>query len=177
MKNRDFRLLILSALTMVIGLAFLTMPVCGQVQNHLILKKKGYINKMHFLAGDPIQFVREGNKFAEEGYIDGIGTDFIVISGFELPISKISTLIRYRTGFSFDTSGKLLMIAAPGYLLIGVINELFRGANILPTKTNLIVAGSLLASGAIFTTFQVRKYRIGKKFTLKIVQSDPSLNR
>jgi ABC-type transport system involved in cytochrome c biogenesis ATPase subunit len=82
-----------------------------------------------------------------------------------------------RTGFSFDTSGKLLMIAAPGYLLVGVINELFRGANVLPTKTNLIVAGSLLASGAIFTTFQVRKYRIGKKFTLKIVQSDPSLNR
>jgi hypothetical protein len=177
MQSQTFKSVVLAGLAVVIGLAFLPMPATGQIENHLILKKNGYLNKLHFLAGDPITFIREGNKYQEESYIQGIGTDFILISGQEIPISKISYLIRYRTGFNFVGSGKALMVAAPGYLLIGVINALFQGISPVPTPANLVVAGSLLTAGLIFPAFQLRKYPIGKKFTLKIVQSDPALNR
>lgn len=167
----------LARLVVIIGLAFLSVPVCGQIDNHLILKKNGYLNKVHFFTGDPITFIREGNKYAEESYIEGIGTEFIIISGQVIPINKITYLIRYRTGFNFAASGKALMIASPGYLVIGAINALFQGISPVPTGTNLIVAGVLLTAGAIFPAFQIHKYPIGKKFTLKIVQSDPALNR
>lgn len=175
---------ILFSLALVLGLGFLSASVQGQIENHLILKKKGYINKMHFLSGDPITFVRQGNDFREETYIQGIGSDFIIVSGRELPIRNISSVEKYRSGFNFKASGKALMIAAPGYLVIGAINELFHQRDtgwdmkkMVPDKRNLIVAGSLLAIGAILPAFQVRNYPIGKNFTLRIVQSDPAFNR
>jgi len=171
-------------LAAVIGLALLTLPVCGQIENHLILKKRNYLNKLHFFTGDPITFIREGNNFSEEYYIQGIGTDFIIVSGQTVPVSKITCLVHYRKGFNFKSSGKALMIAAPGYLVIGVINELFHQRNtgrnasgLLPTPTNWIVAGSLLTTGLALPMFQVRKYHLGKKFNLRIVESDPALNR
>jgi len=131
-----------------------------------------------------ISFIREGNDFSEEYYIQGIGTDFILVAGQEVPIAQIKTVVRYRTGFNFKGSGKALQIAAPAYLVIGAVNGLFhqRGnkfnaADLVPTKGNLIVSGSLLTAGLILPTFQIRKYHLHKKFMLKIVQSDPALNR
>jgi hypothetical protein len=177
MQSKNFTPLFLAGLAVLIGLAFLPIPVSGQVENHLILKKNGYVNKLHFLTGDPITFIREGNKYPEESYLEGIGIDFIVVSGQVIPINQISYLIRYRTGFNFVVSGKALMVAAPGYLVIGAINALLHGDSPKPSVTNLVVAGVLLTAGVIFPKFQVRKYPIGKKFTLKIVQSDPALNR
>lgn len=177
MESKDFKSAFLSRLAVVIGLVLLSIPVCGQIENHLILKKNGYLNKVHFFTGDPITFIREGNKYPEESYIGGIGTDFIIVSGQVVPINKITFLIRHRTGFNFAASGKALMIASPGYLVIGAINALFQGISPVPTAANLIVAGVLLTTGAIFPAFQVRKYPLGKKFTLKIVQSDPAFNR
>ncbi|MFA5815037.1 MAG: hypothetical protein WC865_05405 [Bacteroidales bacterium] len=113
MQAKNFTSVFLAGLVVLIGLAFLPMPVSGQIENHLILKKNGYLNKLHFLTGDPITFLREGNKYPEESYIQGIGTDFIVISGQVIPINKITFLIWYRTGFNFAGSGKALMIASP----------------------------------------------------------------
>lgn len=184
MKADHFTSRFLAGLAVAIGLAFLPVTVSGQVENHLILKKNGYVNKMHFFTGDPITFIRKGNKYPEESYLGGIGIDFIIVSGEVIPVSQISHLIRYRNGFNFEGSGKALMIAAPGYLVIGAVNELFqhRGkglkvSDLTPTVSNLVVAGVLITAGAIFPKFQVRKYHIGKKFTLRVVQSDPRLIR
>jgi hypothetical protein len=155
-----------------LSLILLAFPLAGQPENHLILKKHGYRNKLHFLAGDPITFIRSGNNYAEESWIQGIGTDYIIVSGEEIAIRDISVVIHHRTGFNFSASGKALMIASPGYLLIGAVNALFQGISPVPTLPNLIVAGSLLTSGLIMPTFQVRKFKLGRKFTLKIVQSE-----
>lgn len=184
MEAKNCTSAILAGMAIVIGLAFLPMMVSGQTENHLILKKRGYLDKLHFLTGDPITIIREENAYAEEFYIQGIGTDYIQVGGQEIPINKIACVVQVRNGFNFEGSGKILMIAAPGYLVIGVINELFhqRGSGfnasaLVPSGNNLIVAGSLLTAGLILPRFQVRKYHLGKKFTLKIVQSDPALNR
>jgi hypothetical protein len=154
-----------------------SIPVCGQIENHMILRKNGFRNKVHFLTGDPITLIREGNNYTEEYYIQGIGTDCIIIGGDEVPIRNISHIYRFRNGFNFNASGKTLMIAAPGYLLIGVVNALFQGISPVPTKTNLIVGGSLLTAGAILPSFQIKKYHLGKRYSLAIVQSDPALNK
>ncbi|MCX6224228.1 MAG: hypothetical protein NTV01_05680 [Bacteroidia bacterium] len=153
MKTKNFKSEFLSRLALLIVLASLSIPVSGQIENHLILKKNGYRNKVHFLTGDPI-------------------------------IDKIDYLVKYRKSFNFRATGKALMIAAPGYLVIGAINEIFhqrgsglKASELVPSRTNLIVAGSLLAVGLILPSLQVRKYPLGKKFTLRIVQSDPALNR
>ena len=169
--------LIRAGLVILIASAAIAGPASGQIANHLILLKRGHINKVNFFTGDPITFVREGNKYAEENYLQGIGTDYILVSGEEIPLKKIAYVVRERTGFNFRTSGKALLIAAPGYLVIGAVNNLFQHISPVPTVTNLIVAGSLLTAGAILPAFQIRKYPMGRKFSLKIVQSDPAFNR
>jgi hypothetical protein len=165
------RWILLSALVMI------SLEGTCQLGNHLVLRKNGFRNKINYLTGDPISFMREGSSNPEEYYLQGIGTDFIVVAGQELPLNKITCIIKHRTGFNFRASGKALMIAAPGYLVIGVINSLFQGSSPAPTATNLIVAGSLLTAGLILPGFQVRKYPLGKKFSLIIVQSDPALDK
>ncbi len=169
--------LIWAGLVLMIASVTFTGQATGQTANHLILLKRGHINKVNFFTGDPITFVREGNEYAEETYLQGIGRDYILVSGEEIPIKKISCLVRENTGFNFRVSGKALMIAAPGYLVIGAVNNLFQHVSPVPTVSNLIVAGVLLAAGAVLPAFQVRKYTIGRKFSLKIVQSDPAFNR
>jgi hypothetical protein len=161
-------------ISILIVLILLSFPVIGQIENHMILRKNGFKNKIHFLTGDPITFIREGNNYTEEYYIQGIGTDCIIVGGDEVPIKNIALVVRYRQGFNFNASGKTIMVAAPGYLLIGVINALFQGISPVPTKTNLIVAGSMVAVGAILPTFQIKKYHLGKRYSLAIVQSDPA---
>ena len=177
MQAKNFTSALRAIVALAIGLVLLPMPVSGQLANHLILKKNGLHSKMNFLTGDPIEFIRKGEKYQEESYIQGIGTDYIIVSGQVVPIDKIAYVIRHRTGFNFVASGHALMIASPGYLVIGAINALFQGISPVPTVSNLIVAGVLLTTGVIFPGFQVRKYPIGKKFKLMIAQIDPALNR
>jgi len=177
MAVRNVSVQLITRWALLTGLVILPLQVSGQIENHLILKKNGLVNKMHLLTGDPITFIRTDNDFREEYIIQGIGTSFIIAGGKEVPIKNISCVIRQRTGFNFKSSGKALMIAAPGYLVIGVINSLFQGVSPVPSYRNLIVAGSFLALGAILPGFQEKKYHLGKKFSLKIVQSDPALNR
>ncbi len=168
---KPIRLLIL------FGLTIISLQGFGQINNHLVLRKNGFRNKLNFLAGDPIIFIRDGNSFAEEYYLQGIGTDFIIANGQEIPIKKIDCIIHRRTGFNFRASGGALVIAAPGYLLIGAVNNLFQKISPVPTVTNLVVAASLATAGLLFPRLQVKKYQLGRRYSLIIVQSDPLLNK
>lgn len=159
------------------GFALISFQSFGQYNNHLVLRKNGYRDKLNFLAGDPITFIREGNGFAEEYYIDGISTRSIIVNGQEVPISRIDCLIYRRKGFNFRSSGRALLVAAPGYLIIGAINNLFQRISPVPTLNNLVVAGSLASAGALLPLFQVRKFKLGKRYSLIIVESDPMLNK
>ncbi len=177
MKKTDSIPFLTTAILFMAIMAIAPLSSQGQVENHLILKKRGYINKMHFLPGDPITIIRAGLKSPEEIIIEGIGEDFILVSGQELLLNQIDCVVKRYTGFNFIASGRAVMAAAPVYLLVGVINSLFQRTSPVPTPTNLIVAGSLLAAGAVIPTFQVRRYRLGGKFTLRVVKSDPQYLR
>ena len=162
-------------LFILLGLCLVTLQSFGQLNNHLVVRKNGFRNKLNFLAGDPIVLIRDGNNFAEEYYLQGIGTDFIIANGQEIPIKKIDCIIHRRTGFNFRASGKALLAAAPLYLVIGAVNNLFQKISPVPTVTNLVVAGSLATAGLLFPRLQVKKYPLGRRYSLIIVQSDPLL--
>jgi hypothetical protein len=148
----------------------------GQNQNHMILKKRGLTDRLHFLTGDNIRFIRKENSFEEGGVIQGIGTDYILIAGREVPVSSIGIIIFRRTSFNFDASGKMLMLASPLYLLIGGINSLIQGYHPIWTWGNAGVAASIAAAGLGFSSLQEKKFRLGGKYQLRIVQSDPFFN-
>jgi hypothetical protein len=148
----------------------------AQTQNHLILKKNGYHNRLQYFSGDEISFIRKGNSYIETGILQGIGKDCIIVIGQEIRIDNISTLVFYRTSFNFNAGGQTILVAAPLYLILGAINALLQNMRPIWTTVNLIVAGSIAATGIVIGSLQVRKFHLGKKFQLRIVQSDPMLN-
>ncbi len=160
-----------------LGFSLVALQGFGQFNNHLVIRKNGFRDKLNFLAGDPIMFIRDGNTVAEEYYLQGIGTDFIIANGQEIPIRKINCVIHRRMGFNFRSSGGALLAAAPAYLLIGAVNNLFQKISPVPTVTNLVVAGSMATAGLLLPRLQVKKYKLGRRYSIIIVQSDPFLNK
>ncbi len=149
----------------------------GQIENHLILKKGGLTNRLHFLTGDPIRFIRKGNSYEEGGVIQGIGTDYIIVAGREVSLRDIGIVVYRRTSFNYDAGGKMLMIASPFYLLLGAVNALLQDIRPIWSWGNVGVAASFAAAGVGLRTLQVRKFRLGGRYQLRIVQSDPLLNK
>jgi hypothetical protein len=149
----------------------------GQLENHLILKKRNITNLHHFLPGDPITFIRQGNSFDESGTIQGISTDKIIIGGQEIPVRTIETVLYQRKSFNYRAGGSTIALASPLYLALGAVNSLIRNERPIWTPVNFAVAGGILASGLAIRTLQVKKYKLGPKYQLKIVQSDPFLQK
>ena len=149
----------------------------GQIENHLILKKGGLTNRLHFLTGDPIRFIRKGNTYEEGGTIQGIGTDYLIIAGREVWLSEIGVVVYRRTAFNYDAGGKMLMVASPFYLLLGAINALVQDIRPVWSWGNAGVAASLAAAGVGFRSLQIKKFRLGGNYQLRIVQSDPFFNK
>lgn len=156
-------------------LMLVSFPGLTQIENHLIIKKNGFKNKVHYLAGDAIWL--EWNKLQApvDGIIAGIGIDQILINGMTIPIAEVTKVHRYRTGFNFRAGGKTLQIAAPGFLAVVAANTLIRGDRPIWPSSTLLTSGILLTSGLILPVFQVKHYRMGGKYSLKIVKSDPAL--
>lgn len=147
----------------------------AQTQNHLILKKNGYHNRLQYFTGDEISFIRKGNDYIESGILQGIGTDRIIIAGEEILVGTIGTIVFNRTSFNFKTGGTTIMLASPLYLILGAINSFIQDSRPVWTAGSFIVAGAIAATGLLVRSFQVRKFPIGKKFQLRIVPSDPTL--
>jgi len=172
--NNYSRLICFSIVILIFS--FIGSPVSAQTQNHLILKKNGYHNRLQYFTGDEISFIRKGNSYVENGILQGIGTDRIIIAGQEIPVNTISTLVFDRTSFNFKSGGTLIMLASPLYLILGAVNAFIQDSRPIWTAGSFIVAGSIAATGLLFSSLQVRKFPLGKKFQLRIVPSDPVLN-
>lgn len=148
-----------------------------QIENHLILKKNGWKNKAHYLIGNEIIFSRKESSNIENGVIQGIDPEHLIIGGVMIPLNQVDEVIRIRSSFNFRAGGKTLQVAAPGFLLISAVNALIWNIRPIWSTGNLITSGSLLAAGLILPIFQVRHFPMGKKFTLRVVESDPAYNR
>ena len=149
----------------------------GQLENHLILKKRNITNLHHFLPGDEITFIRQGNSFDESGTIQGISADKIIIGGQLIPVSTIETILYQRKSFNYKAGGTTIALASPLYLTLGAVNSLIRNERPIWAPFNFAIAGGILASGLAIRTLQVKKYKLGPKYQLKIVQSDPFLQK
>lgn len=159
--------------TLCIILSMWSLQSIGQFENHLILKRKNLTNLHHYLPGDQITYIRDGNTFDESGTIQGIGPDRIIIGGQEIPVNTIETVFYNRTGFNFKAGGTTIALASPLYLALGALNSLIRGERPLWVPLNFAVAGGIVASGLAIRSLQVKKYKIGSKYQLRVVQSDP----
>lgn len=164
------------SLLIAFGLCCLSLTAWSQTNNHLILKK-GYKNQLHYLTGDEIRFTDIRSDIPIIGYIQEIGEEFITVNKTVYPINEIVTIVKRRKSFNYRSGGKILQIAGPGLMLIGASNSLIQGTRpIWPLRT-ILSAAVITLTGFLLPHLEDKVYKLGEKYHLRIVPSDPELFR
>ena len=170
--------------------AFLLHSATAQSNELLVQKKSKTVQK--YFVGHYIMLETVNKTFAD-GIITRITKDSIFIQHFDIQRSEtpngavyIDTAFRYTTAIHYNdigkilfptrtgrkTNGTILMVAGGGVLVLGAVNGLYRGD---PPKewyktSSYIVAGALAAAGYWLKRSADKKYPIGKKYHLKILE-------
>jgi hypothetical protein len=160
--------------------------------NVLLLRKKDKTFKSYYV-GHHITLKTVNNTYAD-GIITKITSDSVYIRSYDLERSGtdygavyIDTVFRYTTAIHYNeigavlvldtksnrkTNGTILVIAGGGVLFLGAVNGLYRGD---PPKdwykpSGFILAGVFTALGIWLRRSADKKYDIGKKYQLKILE-------
>ena len=151
------------------------MPAACQLNNHLILKR-GSKSIKHFIAGDSIIFQKNNFETPVFDQIQGIGQDFIIIKGEELPIREITGIVHIRA-LHYREAGIMFNIAGPVLIMIDGFNSLIRRFHPI-FGTNILIAGAaIFGTGFLLPLLQSKVYHMDKGYYLRIVPSDPETYR
>jgi hypothetical protein len=176
--------------TLTLLLLLFTISAAGQ-NNILLLQKKQKTIRQYY-AGRFIS-LETVNKSHAEGLITKITNDSVYIRYFEIERSMTAyggvyfdTAFRYTTAIHVKEigaivyenkksnrkrNGSILFVAGAGVMVLGAVNGLYRGD---PPKdwykpSGYITAAALMATGYFLNKSAVKRYKIGKKYQLKIL--------
>ena len=180
----------MKAFVLLLLTAFLVHSATAQSNELLVQKKNKTVEK--YFVGHYIMLETINHTFAD-GIITRITKDSIFIQHFDIERSEtangavyIDTSFRYTTAIYYKdigkilfptrmgrkTNGTILMVAGGGVMVLGAVNGLYRGD---PPEdwyktSSYIVAGALVAAGYWLRKSADKKYPIGKKYHLKILE-------
>lgn len=140
--------------------------------NYLILDKKGRTKRIRFFVGDWIKFQVKGDKFKWSGQITGIDKERIEINYGKIPLSQFSSIVLGKDNYwaNFTRSASASGAAISGIFFVsGLLSK-----NKIKRQDNFIISGGFFALGGIFSLFQKRKYKLGKKRQLKVIEVKPN---
>jgi hypothetical protein len=171
---------------------FLGINLLALAQNNVLLLQKRGKTQQTFFSGSYIALETKLDGYAD-GIIAKIANDSVYIRHFDIQKSYteyggiyFDTAYRYTTVIHYNDigaivpqiksnikrSGTLFFVAGAGVLALGVINGLYRGepAGEWIEPSGYITAGALIGLGFLMRSAKNKKYRIGKKYTIKILQ-------
>ena len=140
--------------------------------NYLILDKKGRTKRIRFFVGDWITFQLKGDKFKWSGEITGINKKWIEINQGKISPEQFSSIVLGKDSYwaNFTRSASASGAAISGIFLVsGLLSK-----NKVKRQDNFIISGGFFALSGIFSLFQKRKYKLGKKRQLKIIEVKPN---
>jgi hypothetical protein len=179
---------------------FLLVLICQQSfaqtgSSNFLLLKKGEKTIQKYFAGNGIRFfTTEGMPV--EGIIEKITADSIYLINQNVrriqradgavifdttgkysllfSLSNIGSFpVGKQRGKNILTEGTLLMIAGGGYLVLNIFNTTREGDPPFGEEnlSNVLIASGLMATGFLLKKAWPKKYYIGKKYHLKVIES------
>jgi len=175
-------LILSKRLSILILLIFLFSSFCFS-QKYLILEKFGNVkSRTTFKIGDEIVFGLKNYKTLSVGIIENISDSSIVfINKDKVPINEISLVIvakgnnqRFRNSTLLKETSKTILkevaFSTLYYsLIIGGLSAFETNYSDNNIRTNIIVAGTMIPLTSLIHLFRFRKYKIGNKWHLKIL--------
>jgi hypothetical protein len=125
-----------------------------------------------FFPGDELLFCTDGEKLVYHGTLEAIYDSVLVIDGIHLDIARISSIVRPRAISRGLTYGA--WSAIPFFLTITALN---RGINLdespLIDNPTWRLSGVFAGLGTLPLLFRKKVYRVGKKWSLKRIDTFP----
>jgi len=152
-------------------LLFMGMLTAGEAQYGHLYVKKGMKKKKEYLEGDRIM-LRGKDGYLYTGVITLLRNDTIFINGLPLPRADVASVLNARPKKKFRIEPKQLLLVAGGMVLVTGGLTLSKQASFGEAAKSAAVIG--VAPMVIpFLTSKIslkkKKYRIGKKFRLQVL--------
>jgi len=154
-------------LSAIILLLYLIPATTHAQHDVLVLQKRG-MHVRSYTIGDPMTFKTIYDQWFT-GVIDDLRRDTIYINGQAFSYKEIAAVKKDRPASAWGPS---LIGIGVGYLAIGAFNGAYRkdAAKDWYTKTDFIVSGAAVATGAILMATKTKYYSMGRKYRLLYLQ-------
>jgi len=150
---------------------FLTLTaVTASAQRTLMVERIGTLRRQLFHEGDAVKFRVSDRDTVLKGRLGQLGADRVSVEGMRTWTVKTDGIRSVYRKYSFPPKlGASLATAGAGYFLIIGINHLLNGEQVF-TNDMAILTGSLIGAGGICFSIQQKRYRIGDRWKIKILE-------
>lgn len=146
----------------------------AEAQQILLLEKIKKPKRIKHYVGDQLAFRFDDEKYTISGTIEMIREDGIVVEGEFYKLNQITMVLNYQKYAAFRVLSKSAFIAIPPMLVMTMLHRgLNTGEQPLVDRNSLQVMGVFAGIGAILWPFKARKYRLEKKWQLRVIDITP----
>lgn len=142
-------------------------------QNVLLLEKTGTNKRTTFRSGDLIRYKLADEDHYRNDYIVSIKDSSLVFHYHKINIEEISEIdIRKKNFIDIDLEkvGSAMQIAGAGYVVLDNFNRyVVQGENYEFDNDVWITGGALIAIGTGVKFLKPRKFKVGGKYKLRII--------
>jgi hypothetical protein len=152
----------------VIILLICLIPFLSHAQHDVLVLQKRGMHVRAYTIGDQMTFRTVYDQWFT-GVIDDLRRDTVYINGQAFSYKEIAAIKRDKAGRGWAPA---LIAVGVGYLAIGAFNGAYRkdAAKDWYSKTDFIVSGALVATGAILLATKTKYYQMGRKYRLLYLQ-------
>lgn len=143
-------------------------------QRLLLLEKVRTAKRIRIHVGEPLAFRPIGERFVISGQLEALGDSSLVLNGERYQIADIGMVLDYEKFAVLRMLSRSAFIAIPPMFVITMLHRgLNTGEQPLIDRNALQVMGVFGAIGLVLFPFKARKFRLGKRWQLRVIDITP----
>jgi hypothetical protein len=144
----------------------------GTFSQFLLLKKYRNFKFITISRGDTITYKQKGNHSVwKSGRIESISDISFTCQSDTVQIYNIAAIKIPRRNLHYKADGTILILGGIYFISISIINDLINHNDPHLTTSQLIIYPALVVTGIILRNLPVKNCKIGRRYSLQIIQS------
>lgn len=145
-------------------------------QKYLVLdvQKLNGFKRIRFSPGDEFYFRLKNDRKKRGGIISGMGDSLVIFqNSTSVNINDISRVYRNKSNFVTRKLYKFCLVMGVGFVSLDSFNNAINGETPIVKKQALLESAGFTAAGLLLKMLPVKRYHIGKRRSLKIIDISP----
>ena len=166
--------MLIKRLKIVLPLCFLSTCFCV-AQKYLVMdvsKLTGF-KRIRFSTGDDFRFRKKNERKKYTATIVYLTDSMIVFKDSSVKISDIAIVYRDRSNFVTRGLSRWFLGLGVGFVALDTFNNAINNESPVVKKEAVIESASFLAAGLLLKALPIKRYRMGKRRSLKIIDLSP----